>query len=102
MFQKIIHPFKKIIHQFQMRAIDAISIISVLLYIAIFFGLWSSAPQYLSDLHYYVKIYVALFLIYRFNTFRHVKFTSLDRRIAFSAGMFLLGTSLLQTLMQKN
>lgn len=90
--------FQKIIHQLQMKAFDAVSIITVVLYIAIVFGLWSSAPEYLGDLQYYVKIYVALFLIYRFNPFRHVKFTSLDRRIAFSAGVFLLGTSLLQTL----
>lgn len=90
--------FQKIIHQLQMKAFDAVSIITVVLYIAIVFGLWSSAPEYLGDFQYYVKIYVALFLIYRFNPFRHVKFTSLDRRIAFSAGVFLLGTSLLQTL----
>jgi hypothetical protein len=90
--------FQKIIHQLQMKAFDAISILTVVLYIAIAFGLWSNAPQYLGDLQYYVKIYVALFLIYRFNPFRHVKFTSLDRRIGFSAGMFLLGTSLLQSL----
>lgn len=90
--------FQKIIHQLQMKAFDAVSIITVVLYIAIVFGLWSTAPEYLGDLQYYVKIYVALFLIYRFNPFRHVKFTSLDRRIAFSAGVFLLGTSLLQTL----
>lgn len=90
--------FQKFIHQFQMKAFDAISIITVVLYIAIVFGLWSSAPEYLGDLQYYVKIYVALFLIYRFNPFRNVQFTSLDRRIAFSAGVFLLGTSLLQTL----
>lgn len=81
-----------------MKAFDIISVITVLLYIAMVFGLWSSAPQYLGDLQYYVKIYVALFLIYRFNPFRHVKFTSLDRKIAFSAGAFLLGTSLLQSL----
>ena len=89
--------FQKIIHQLQTKAFDAVTIITVVLYIAIVFGLWASAPQYLGDLQYYVKIYVALFLIYRFNPFRHVKFTSLDRKIGFSAGVFLLGTSLLQS-----
>jgi hypothetical protein len=37
-----------------------------------------------------VKIYVALFLIWRFNPYRHVKFTSLDKKIAFNAGLFVL------------
>ena len=32
-------------------------------------------------------------LIYRFNPFRRVKFTSLDAKITFSAGLFLLGTT---------
>lgn len=90
--------FQKIIHQFQIKAFDTITIVTLLLYVAILFGLWSNAPQHLGDLQYYVKIYVALFLVYRFNPFRHVKFTSLDRRIAFSAGVFLLGTSLLQSI----
>ena len=63
-------------------------------------GLSATAPKYLSFLDYYVKIYVSLFLILRFNPFRHVKFTSLDKKIAFSAGVFILfaTTSINQTL----
>jgi len=38
-------------------------------------------------------LYISLFLIYRFNPFRRVKFTGLDAKIAFSAGVFLLGTT---------
>jgi hypothetical protein len=52
----------------------------------------TKAPQYLTHLLYFTKIYVSLFLVYRFNPFRNVEFTELDRKIAFSAGVFLLAT----------
>ena len=69
-------------------------IISYLLYAAALFGLSKEAPMYISNLDYYVKIYVCLFLIYRFNPFRsNIVFTELDRRIVFSSGLFLLTTT---------
>jgi len=37
-------------------------------------------------------LYISIFLIWRFNPFRHVKFTKLDATIAFNAGVFLLST----------
>lgn len=89
-------PFQKAIHKFQSKALNVISIVTIILYLGIFLGLWASAPQYLSDLQYYIKIYVGLFLIYRFNPFRNIKFTDLDRRIAFTAGMLLVASYILQ------
>jgi hypothetical protein len=45
---------------------------------------------------YYVRIYICLFLIWRFNPFRgSVTFTDLDRKIAFSAGLFIITTTAL-------
>ena len=89
--------FNKGIHRFQNNIYDIVVYITWALYIAIALGLSANAPQYLDDLQYYVKIYVSLFLIYRFNPFRHVKFTRLDARIAFSAGMFLLFTTIVNS-----
>lgn len=60
-------------------------------------GLSKTAPKYLNDLDYYVKIYICLFLIWRFNPFVHTVFTNLDKKIAFSAGLFILTTSALNT-----
>lgn len=60
------------------------------LYIIVALGISSSAPVYLETLVYYTKLYVSLFLIFRFNPFRITKFTPLDAKIAFNAGMFLL------------
>lgn len=75
------------------------SLFILLSYILIFIsalGLSSSAPKYLDRLDYYVRIYICLFLIWRFNPIRsHIGFTDLDRKIAFSAGLFILTTSAL-------
>ena len=41
-----------------------------------------------------MEIYVSLFLVYRFNPFKtNNTFSELDRKIAFTAGTFLLMTS---------
>jgi len=85
--------FHKDLHRFQNQAYDIIMYITWLLYIVIALGLSANAPQYLDDLHSFIKLYISLFLIYRFNPFRRVKFTGLDAKIAFSAGVFLLGTT---------
>jgi hypothetical protein len=84
----------------QSRGFDIIIWISWILYISIALGLSLNAPQYLDDLQYYVKMYVSLFLIYRFIPFRRVKFTELDAKIAFSAGIFLFTTTAINTILQ--
>ena len=74
----------------QEHIFDITFVIIYVLYFVIALGLSATAPKYLAFLDYYVKIYVSLFLIWRFNPFRHVKFTSLDKKIAFNAGIFVL------------
>jgi len=68
-------------------------VLTYFLYILFAVGIFKSAPQYLEALDYYVKIYISLFLLWRFNPFRKIHFTDLDRKIAFSAGIFLFTTS---------
>ncbi len=92
--------FNKNIHIFQNNLFNIIIYLTWILYIAILFGISSKARRYLDDLQYYVKIYVSLFLIYRFNPFRRVKFTGLDAKIAFSAGVFLLATTAINSILQ--
>jgi hypothetical protein len=77
-------------HKVQENVFDFTFIIIYFLYFIIALGLSATAPKYLSFLDYYVKIYVSLFLIWRFNPFRQVKFKSLDKKIAFNAGLFIL------------
>jgi len=61
-----------------------------------FLGLSNYTPKYLEEIDYYVRIYICLFLIWRFNPFRKLDaFTNLDRKIAFSAGLFIITTTAL-------
>lgn len=92
---------KQNIHKLQEIVFNYVIIITYILYFLIFVGLSSSAPEYLNDLQNYTKIYVSLFLIFRFNPFREIEFTKLDAKIAFSAGLFLLTTTALQNIFIK-
>ena len=85
----------KKIYDVQNRAFDIFIFTSWVLYFAILFGVSINAPSYLDNVDYYAKIYVSLFLLYRFNAFRKITFTELDRKIAFSAGVFLFATTAL-------
>ena len=90
----------KDLYKLQSGGFDIIVFFSILLYISALLGLFVNAPQYLHNLHYFVQIYVSLFLIIRFNPFRKVEFNDLDRRIAFSAGIFLFATSAIDKYLQ--
>ena len=84
---------EKNLYVFQSQAFSFIMYLTWVLYFIILLGLSAKAPQYLNNLQYYVKIYVSLFLILRFNPFRQTRFTKLDASIAFSAGLFLITTT---------
>jgi len=92
--------FNKDIHKLQNRIFDIVLYITYILYIAIALGISANAPEYLDELQYYMKLYIGLFLIYRFNPFRRVKFTGLDAKIAFNAGWFLLATTIVDSILK--
>lgn len=86
----------KQLHKWQERLFDLFIYSSYFLIIISSLGLSQTAPKYLQSLDYYVRIYICLFLIWRFNPFRtYYEFTNLDRKIAFSAGLFILTTTAL-------
>ena len=72
-------------------------------------GISSYAPEYLETLNNFTRIYVCLFLIWRFNPIRDslfnpfraskLVFTNLDRKIAFNAGMLILSTTIINKYM---
>lgn len=86
--------------EYQEFVFDLVLYTTYFLYILAALGLSAAAPEYLSTLDYYTKMYVALFLIYRFNPLREVKFTSLDKKIGFSAGFFILTTTALNQILE--
>lgn len=80
---------------FQHNLFSLVVFLSYILIVVIYLGLSTSASSYLDTIDYYMRIYICLFLIWRFNPFRRVEFTDLDRKIAFSAGLFILTTTAL-------
>ena len=87
---------KMSVTKFQERIFDIIVYISYALIILSYLGLSRYNPAFLDDINNYTRIYICLFLLWRFNPFRHLdKFTNLDRKIAFSAGVFILTTTVL-------
>lgn len=89
------------LHNMQEGFFDIIIFITYFLIILATLGISQYAPKYLNDLDYYVKIYVSLFLIFRFNPFIHLKFTGLDRKIAFTSGIFIITTTVIAKYLTK-
>jgi hypothetical protein len=84
----------------QNRSFDIVILLSWLLYILIALKISVHAPNYLNDLEFYIKIYISLFLLYRFNPFRKIQFTDLDRKIAFNAGIFIFTATAIGSILQ--
>jgi uncharacterized BrkB/YihY/UPF0761 family membrane protein len=83
-------------YRLQENIYDKIIYFTYFLMIVSALGMSEYAPKYLSQLHSIVNIYICIFLIWRFNPFRKkIKFHDLDRRVAFSAGLFILTTTVL-------
>jgi len=84
----------------QNRSFDIVILLSWILYILIALNISVHAPDYLDDLEFYIKIYISLFLLYRFMPFRKIKFTELDRKIAFNAGIFIFTATAIGSILQ--
>ena len=78
--------------------------LSYLLFFIAFTGIVTLSPSYLSSLETWIKYYVCFIILIRFNPFiaeKHLKNnTDFDRRIAFSAGLFLLLSTSLVDIVQ--
>ncbi len=84
------------LHKYQERLFNLFIYTSYFLIIVSALGLSETAPKYLANLDYFIRVYICLFLMWRFNPLRtHYEFTDLDRKIAFSAGVFILTTTAL-------
>ena len=71
-------------------------------YAIVLVGLVETEPAYLTTIEYYIKVYVSIFLIWRFNPYSHTnKFTEIDRRIVYSAALFILTTSVLKQVIEQ-
>jgi hypothetical protein len=67
---------------------DSITICMLLVFM---YGIVISDSKLFMELNFIIKVLIALYLIYHFNDFRseRVKFTTLDKKICYSAGIYL-------------
>jgi hypothetical protein len=75
-----------------------LSYISILISIL---GLSDKGTIYMNIIEYYMKMYISIFLIIRFNPFTKIEFNELDRKVVFTSGMFLFTTTTIAQLGQQ-
>jgi hypothetical protein len=87
------NPFLYKLHYYFLKFFDGITLIIILLYIL---GIINSEPVEFIKFNFFLKIILGFYLIYRFNKFRKnpIEFTEIDRKICFSAGLFIIVISL--------
>jgi len=73
--------------------------LTYLFYFLIFFGLWSETI-YLTIILDSIRIFISLFLIFRFNPLYKGSFNELDKKIAFHAGLLLLSLTTVTALLK--
>jgi hypothetical protein len=90
------------LHETQNNFFNLFIYISYILLFISALGISQTAPKYLDSMDYYIRIYICLFLMWRFNPLRdNYEFTDLDRKIAFSAGVFILTTTALNQYLEQ-
>lgn len=57
------------------------------------------SSYYLSTLNYFMKIYVCVLILLRFNPFVSTRFSEFDRRLVFTSALFLLSTITIEEIM---
>ena len=60
---------------------DIFIIVSYLIYILLGIGFLSTYPTFLTYMNNIIRIYICFFILDRFNPFRNIKCTSLDRKV---------------------
>lgn len=84
----------------QERIFDLFVIFTYIFYGSAIIGVSFIKPSLFLTVDYLAKIYVALFLILRYNPFfKKPKYTRLDRKVSFHAGIFILVTIVTKSLL---
>jgi hypothetical protein len=82
----------KNLYNFEVNFLKYFSFITKFTVILFIVGFFQSKPTYIIQINFVVKIILALFLIYRFNSYRKhkIEFTELDRKVCYSAGIYII------------
>ena len=91
----------KTIYNFEITIVKLFSYTSKVVLVLFLIGVVQEKPIYVIECNYMLKIAIALFLIYRFNSYRKtVVFTELDRKVTYSAGVYILVISFFDIIAQ--
>jgi len=66
-------------------------------YAAVIFGLHEDYAKYLDTLDFWIKVYIALYLLWRFNPLYPLTFNDFDRRVVFAAGLFMFTVTIVES-----
>ena len=84
-------------YNFELKFLTYFSFITKFTVVLFLIGVFQNKPYILIQFNFVVKVILALFLIYRFNSYRKhkIEFTELDRKICYSAGIYIILISFL-------
>lgn len=86
-------------YSLQINGLKIFIVFTYVFYISAVIGVALIKPAWYRHLDIFMKLYVGLFLVARFNPFRtNVQFTELDRQISFNAGVFVLSMLAVNTI----
>ena len=81
-------------YETQYAIFNFVNSVLLILLVVSFLGISTLAEKYRGPLEMIMQIYIAVFLIIRFNPFvEKPNFSALDRKVAYSAGIFMLATT---------
>ena len=81
----------KIIYNLEYNFIKYFSYITKAITFLFIIGFFNEKPATFIEINFFIKVFIALFLMYRFNKYREkAVFTELDRKVVYSAGVYIL------------
>jgi len=82
----------KYIYNFEYFFLKYFSLVTKASIFLLAIGFFQKKPTIIVEINSVVKILIGLFLVYRFNSYRKykIRFTDLDRKVCYSAGLYII------------
>lgn len=81
------------------KTFNVLTILIYALYVALLVFGWNRAPEYLATVNNATQIFVGLLLLWFFNPFMTYRYDPFHRKLAFTAGFFLISVTILTQIM---
>jgi len=84
-------------YNFELKFLTYFSYVTKFTVLLFLIGIFQNKPFILIQFNFVIKVILAIFLIYRFNSYRKhkIEFTELDRKVCYSAGIYIILISFL-------